>query len=48
MTHTISGPSLPVQAEGQGVELVVTGQQGRGLGSGGWGGLLEVRGGFSK
>lgn len=42
MTHAISGSSLAVQAEGQRVEFVVTGQRGRGRGSGGWGGLLEV------
>lgn len=48
MAHTVNGPSFPVQAEGQRVELVVTGQRGRGRGSGGWGGLVEVRGCVSK
>ena len=44
MTHTVNGPGLAVQAEGQRVELVVAGQRGRGGGSGGWGGLVEVGG----
>lgn len=43
MTHAVNGPRLPVQAEGQRVELVVAGQRGRGRGSGGWGGLVKVR-----
>lgn len=48
MTHAVNGPGLAVQAEGQRVELVVTGQRGRGRGSGGRGGLVEVRGRFGK
>lgn len=43
MTHAVNGPGLPVQAEGQRVKLVVTGQRGRRWGSGGRRGLVKVR-----
>lgn len=47
-THAVNGPRLTVETEGQGVEFVVTGVWGRGRGSGGWGGLVEVWGRVSK
>lgn len=46
VTHVVHGPRLPVQAEGQRVELVVAGQGGGGggRGSGGRRRRVEVRG----